>query len=133
MMIWPETLPENCPPDDARQRTVHVYLLVSIPIAPDDFLSLRQRYPEHSFPNSEIECQANGISVFENINHLQRVQRRVRRLRNRVIGVCRITPDMGVLKPTHSQFGNSHRTWWFPIGIKPSDHVEFFDKREDRV
>jgi hypothetical protein len=129
-MKWPDHFPENCPPDDAAPSEVIVFMLVSSPVSPTDFQSLRQRMLDKKFPTPELECQACGLSVFEEISHVERVRRRVRRLRDRVIGQCRLTPDMGVLKPTRSQFGNSHRTWWIPQGLQP---WEFFSVLESEA
>jgi hypothetical protein len=127
-MKWPEHFPENCPPDDAEDPlAVNVYMLVSTPIAPIDFQTLSERMPDKIFSTLELYCQAHGLSVFINVNHIQQVQHRVRRLRERKIGQCTLTADMGVIKPTHSQFGHSHRTWWIPEGISPWEHFHVWE------
>jgi hypothetical protein len=95
----------------------HVYLLVHSPIVAADFDSLRTRQPQTSFPTAELECQAHGISVFEQIEHIRRVKRRVRWLRNRAIALGQLDAETGVVKPTSSQFGDSHRTWWRPTTV----------------
>ena len=97
MTIWPDHFPEACPPEDAKYLSVKVYMLVHSPIRPEDFLSLRERHPNSMFPDAELECQACGVSVFEKIEHIQRVQRRVKRLRRHAIGVCTLIPAMGVM------------------------------------
>lgn len=79
-----------------------------------DFDSLKMRHPDQTFSTTELECQAHGISVFEQIEHVRRVKSRVRRLRDHSIAVGQLTTDSGVIKPTSSQFGDSHRTWWIP-------------------
>lgn len=118
-MQWPDNFPDACPPEDAQLQSISAYLLVHSPILPTDFHSLKQRHPEQTFPNLELECQAYGLSVFEKIEHLRRVRSRVRRLRHRAIAVGNLTPEAGVVKPTSSRFGDSHRTWWVPIDVKP--------------
>lgn len=118
-MMWPKSFPPHYPPTDAAVATLHVYLLVHSPIEPSDFSTLKMRQPEQHFPTAELECQAHGLSVFEQIEHVRRVRNRVRRLRDHSIAVGRLTADTGVVKPTSSQFGDSHRTWWIPLQIRP--------------
>lgn len=122
-MHWPNDFPENCPPNDAQARSIIVYMLISTPIDVEkDFLPLYDRQPKGQANLREDAwrwCQAKGLSVFENKEHLRSIQGNVRRFKNHQIGRFRITPAMGVLKPTSSLYGDSHRTWWFPVGIKP--------------
>lgn len=103
-------------------------MLVHSPINPEDFLSFRERHPNKRFLDAELECQAYGLSVFENIEHIKRVRSRIKRLRNHTIGTCILNPDMGVIKPTKSQFGNSHRTWWIPIGMEPWKYFQIIEE-----
>lgn len=130
-MQWPKSFPNDCPPEDARSLVMPVYLLVQSPIETADFDSLKTRHPQRSFPTAELECQAHGISVFAHIEHVRRVQRRVRRLRDRSIAVGQLGPETGVIKPTASQFGNSHRTWWIPLNIKPWALFEIVEPAEE--
>jgi hypothetical protein len=129
-MKWPDHFPENCPPEDAETSDATVYMLVSSPISSTDFQTLIERMPNKKFPTPELHCQSCGLSVFEDIRHVERVRRRVRRLRNRVIGQGKLTPETGVIKPTHSQFGNSHRTWWIPVGVKPWEFFSLLENEE---
>ena len=118
-MTWPDHFPEDCPPEDTSQGSFRVYYLANSPIQPKNFESLKERNPRFS-GTSEQECQACGLSIYEEIDDIRRTRRRVKRLRNRVIAVGTITtPQMGVIKPTSSRHGNSHRTWWVPIEIEP--------------
>ena len=114
-MMWPPSFPKHCPPLDAKVLALRVYLLVHSPIDECDFDSLKIRQPEQIFPTPELECQAHGLSVFEQIEHVRRVKSRVRRLRDHAIAAGQLNPDMGVIKPTSSQFGGSHRIWWIPV------------------
>jgi hypothetical protein len=116
--MWPPSFPMHCPPLDAKVLALRVYLLVHSPIDEGDFDSLKMRQPGQIFPTPELECQAHGLSVFEQIEHVRRVKSRVRRLRDHAIATGQLSPDTGVIKPTSSQFGDSHRTWWIPIGIQ---------------
>lgn len=118
-MNWPDTLPDNCPPDDADLSFVTVYMLTSNPIGQDDFRSLRERNPNQQFDKLELEYQAHGLSVYEKIEHIKRTRQRVRRLRKCVISWAELQPEHGRTKPTPSKFGNSHRTWWVPLEVAP--------------
>lgn len=129
-MMWSPSFPENCPPLDAQFLALRVYLLVHSPIERNDFDTLKLRQPEQTFPTAELECQAHGLSVFEQIEHVQRVKNRVRRLRDRSIAVGHLTADTGVIKPTSSQFGDSHRTWWIPVHIQPWALFEIVEHME---
>lgn len=129
-MQWPTHFPPHCPPLDAQPVTVVVYMLVSSPINPMDFLPLYDRDPAQSFPSSELLCQAHGLSVFEDVQDVDRVRRRVKRLRDQVIAQGDLTPDVGVLKPTNSRFGNSHRTWWVSAGVKPWLYFHMLTREE---
>ena len=129
-MIWPKSFPTNCPPTDASVPTLHVYLLVHSPIEQSDFVTLKMRQPEQAFPTVELECQAHGLSVFEQVEHVRRVRNRVRRLRGRAIAAGHLRADTGVIKPTSSQFGDSHRTWWIPLHIQPWTLFEIVEPME---
>jgi hypothetical protein len=118
-MLWPKSFPKACPPIDAKSPNLRVYLLVHPPIEIGDFDSLKKRQPDTIFATAEFECQAHGLSVFEQIEHVRRVQNRVRRLRAHAIAVGQLTAETGVIKPTSSQFGDSHRTWCIPEHVQP--------------
>ena len=100
-----------------------IYMLVSSPINIElDFLSLYERdisVQDRFSHEPGLLCQSRGLSVYEEKKDILRLRRRVRRLRNHAIGYRKITSDSGVIKPTSSRFGQSHRTWWVPVGVEP--------------
>lgn len=130
-MLWPKSYPDGCPPADAQSQQLRVNLLVQPPIKPADFDSLKTRQPQKSFLTDELECQAHGLSAFEQIEHVRRVKRRVRRLRNHAIAAGKLGSETGVVKPTSSQFGDSHRTWWIPIHVQPWTLFEIVEQAEE--
>jgi len=129
-MAFPDYFPEDCPPEDAVPASGTAYRLVGSPIAVDDFLSVRQRYPKRSFSNPEKECKVHGLSVYRNIDHAQKTREIIPALRDRFIGVCTLRPEYGALKPTPSRItGLSHCTWWVAVGVEP---WEFFQTLEEQ-
>jgi hypothetical protein len=128
-MKFPDSLPKNCPPKQAKSVEMQAYYLVSSPIVLEDFLSLSQRNPRRGYRSAEEECQANGLSVFGNINHIKRVRAGVKRLRDKSISVGNLTPECGVVRPTPSHSGSSHCTWWIAVGVEP---WQMFTIIEDR-
>ncbi|MFZ4662515.1 MAG: hypothetical protein ACOYNY_36240 [Caldilineaceae bacterium] len=117
-MKWPSYFPNHCPPEDAKPAVATVYMLVSSPLSPLDFRPLHEREPGQQFSSPDLLCQAHGLSVFEEIQDVDRVRRRVKRLRQQIIAQGQLTQEIGVIKPTSSRFGHSHRTWWVAEGVK---------------
>ncbi|NJL67943.1 MAG: hypothetical protein HC894_16570 [Microcoleus sp. SM1_3_4] len=63
-MHWPEYFPPDCPPNDAKEPHDRVYRLIQQDAATaDDFLTVRQLYPNRQFPDSEKECRSCALSV----------------------------------------------------------------------
>jgi hypothetical protein len=57
-MEWPDSFPPDCPPNDAKGPCDRVYRLIQQDSATaDDFLTVRQLYPNRQFPDSEKECR----------------------------------------------------------------------------
>lgn len=108
-MAYRESLPDGCPPEEAEEIVASriVYRLVrNAPPSCDDFRSQRAENPWGNFNVSE--CQARGLSVFENSSDAARLTRKGN-LRGRII--CRVTlaPGAGRVQKTGSR---SHYTWW---------------------
>lgn len=94
-------------------------------------MSLAQRRPNQNWSTVALECQAHGLSVFENPAHAQRVRKRVRRFRKHMLGIGELLPEHGVSKPTSSQFGNSHRTWWPVEGLHVWEMFQLVEENTD--
>lgn len=115
---------------DAKPAMVTVYMLASSPISPLDFRSLYEREPGQQFSSPDLLCQAHGLSVFEALQDVDRVRRRVKRLRHQVIAQGQLTENAGVIKPTSSRFGHSHRTWWVAEGVKAWLYFRILESKE---
>ena len=108
-MLYREFLPEDCPPEQASEITAPrlVYRLVRHnPPTDDDFRSQRAEKPQQHF--NVPECQARGVSVFDNYRAAARSSN-TRNLRG--TQVCRVIlgPGAGRIMKTGSP---SHYTWW---------------------
>lgn len=110
-MSYRDSLPIECPPDAADEITTTrtVFRLVRTdPPTSADFLSQRQEKPQQKFPGV-TECQACGLSVFEDRRDAEAKALKLQHLKNRKI--CRVTLNAGAgrIQPT---FQRSHHTWW---------------------
>ena len=120
-MQFPDYFPNNCPPDTAQEAFGEVYRLVdNDPPTASDFRSQREQHLNEPCPKNVTECQACGLSVFTSRDDIEFARRTVRRLRNKKIANGNLNSALGRILPTPSQnTGQSHHTWWFPIGIQP--------------
>lgn len=118
-MQWSDYFPPNCPPKDAREPSEQVYRLIQEDFpTTDDFLTVRQLYPNRQFPESEKECRACAISIFTSRNDVT-VHRRTGRFKNMKVAVANLTPDSGRIKHTPSLgTKNSHHSWWVPVSVE---------------
>lgn len=109
-MTYRETLPEDCPPDDAEEINAPrvVYRLVrNNPPTDGDFQSQRAERPDRVF-RDVTECRARGVSVFAS---LEAAEGRSTRGSLKGRAICRVVlgPGAGRIQPTGRR---SHHTWW---------------------
>ena len=109
-MSYLEPLPEQCPPDTAREilAQLDVFRLVRAnPPTIEDFRSQRALKPDATF--TVPECQARGLSVF--CERRDAVNRALKLPNLRGLLVCRVTLETGAGRI--QQTGQpSHHTWW---------------------
>jgi len=116
-MQWPEYFPENCPCEKCQPASELVFRLIeNHNPSQRDFKSYRELNPGKAAPDGD-ECRACGVSVYSDIDHIRRMQRRVNSQRNKRISRGQLTPEFGMIKKTSSRYGNSHLTWWIPFGV----------------
>ena len=106
-----EPLPDDCPPANAEEIVEPriVYRLVRIdPPSLDDFRSQRAENPAATF-RRVTECQARGVSVFMDIEDVNK-----RRERPRLSGtlICAVVLDKGAGRILQPNRKSSHCTWW---------------------
>ena len=118
-MDWPAHFPDDCPPDDAKPATGAAYRLTHNPFESRDFWTKREEHPEKRFPDPIRECQANGLSIFRNVEDAKKLRRRVAYFRNNknAIAVGHLSPELGVTKSTGPDHRSSHCSWWVPVGV----------------
>ena len=115
-MEWPDFYPENCPPVEAEPASGTVYRLVrNDPAQVEDFLSTWEEFPGR-FPEPTIKN--SGLSVYTDLQDIERLKKRVKQLRNRKTAEGELNPTLGFILWTRAA-EISHHTWWIPIGAKP--------------
>ena len=108
-MSYRESLPEDCPPEEAEEITTVrdvLRLTKTNPATLDDFWSQRAEKPDVVF--SVTECQARGLSVFADRGDSERA-RKLPKLRGRLICRVQLETGAGRLQQTGKP---SHHTWW---------------------
>ena len=115
---WPDYFPEGCPPLEATSaRGVVLRVVANDPPSAQDFLAW---CVENGRLIKTKPCQSCSISVFDNMDGVRSLQRRVPAHRGKPVASGDLLESMGVTKPTPSRVSPSHRSWWLPDGIDPS-------------
>jgi len=115
LVSWPVYFPAECPPQDAAPSADAVFRLVQKDQPqPDDFLPW---CIENERMDKKKPCMSCGISVFDELADLRRMQRRVPSQRMKFVARGILHPELGVSKPTGKP---THRSWWMPEGADPS-------------
>lgn len=110
-MIYRETLPEGCPPDEADEITeprIVFRLVRTNQPSEDDFRSQRAEKPHNCFPGAS-ECMALGLSVYSDARGAKRAQR-YPNLRGTMI--CQVELDRGAGFIQQTGRRRAHYTWW---------------------
>lgn len=108
MPIYRETLPENCPPAQAKevqQPQVFYRLVKTNPPTDQDFDSARALKPSRKFRKTS-ECQARGLSIYLSPQQTEAMKHVVP-----AHLCCQITLSKGAGPILETQKG-SHHTWW---------------------
>ena len=109
-MLYRESLPPECPPNEAKDitsETICYRLVCNAPPTDDDFRSQRTLEPNRDFGVSE--CRTRGLSVFTQASDATRAARRSRNLRGAKLAQLTLNQGAGCIKQTGSR---SHHTWW---------------------
>lgn len=119
MTEWPDHYPPMCPPADARPaRGIFIRFVDAWPPEGEDTMSHvelrisgRRTFKSDSF--GDMECEASGYSVFEDIQSAKKAQKAMAPLRRKLAASIDVTGP-GVIKRTGRREG--HHTWWRPVG-----------------
>jgi hypothetical protein len=113
---WDETLPQGCPPKDAKppENKRFFRLVESIPPLESDFWSQRKHYPKKKFKTTE--CIARSCSIFTELNRCADI-RKLPLHKNKKVVELTLTPESGLIKNTgrHAY----HYSWWKVKGFNP--------------
>ena len=123
-MQFYDHLPSNCPPSKASQpEGIKVYCLVkNWPPSKDDFRSLKEKQPDKSFDNPELDCQSCGLSVYTDKKGIELARQVSRSLRKMEMAEGYLTKNTGKFQNTPSKkTGNTHYTWWPFKEINPCE------------
>lgn len=109
-MKWFESLPQHCPPEDAKECHGEYYRIANgDPATSPDFFSQRKLQPTKLFAGQGIdECITRAVSLFKDKHDAQR-RLKLPKFRHSVIAIVTLYPKDGAIKKT---FGDSHYSWW---------------------
>ena len=119
---WAKHFPTGCPPEDAKERKAHVFVLLKHDPPQDaDFRSHRDRDIWRPQPGDDPfdACKGCGLSCSATLEDARKMQALVPSLRKKLIAYGPPTP--GVVRDTKGPIvGLPHMTWWIPTGSTPS-------------
>ena len=107
---WFEELPEQCPPEDAKECNGIYYRIANgNPATSTDFFSQKKLQPDKVFIGKGIDdCIVKSISLFSDRKEIEK-RMKLPKFRKGVIAEVRLEPKDGLIKKT---FGNAHYSWW---------------------
>ena len=106
---WAETLPNDCPPEDALlpQNDNYYRLVKEIPPTDSDFWSHRKLYP--SKPFNINECITRACSLINNLKRCNNLTKLPPHKDKKVVQII-LPPESGLVKKTGAR--SSHFSWW---------------------
>lgn len=110
MNNWFEELPEQCPPEDAKEcNGVFFRIANGNPTTSADFFSQRKLQPSKIFKGEGIDdCIVKSISLFSDKKEIEK-RMKLPKFRKAVIAEVKLEPKDGKIKKT---FGVSHYSLW---------------------
>ena len=119
-MKFPDYFPEGCPPSDTIEEELSVYRIARYnPINIKDFQVNFIKTPG----KFDHDVRAYGLSVYEDIESLEKCRSKVPGLRRRKhIYKATTKNEYGKIKRTPNEFGK-HITWWL---YEQTDPLEIF-------
>ena len=107
---WFEELPEQCPPEDAKECNGIYYRIANgNPATSADFFSQKRLQPDKIFTGEGIDdCIVKSISLFSDRKEIEK-RLKLPKFRKGVIAEVKLEPKDGMIKKT---FGYAHYSWW---------------------
>lgn len=121
-MKFPDTFPENCPPNDCIKCEGVFYHFVRREI--DD----PKNFVTHANRGVETSCKAHGLSLYRTLQAAKNLQG-MGVFKNRKIARGTLCPDCGKLKNTSRHKSEEHFTLWVYEGIQISTYFEIIGER----
>jgi hypothetical protein len=122
--MFHDHLPFGCPPIKAIEPDeITVYCLVKHDSPSlEDFKSLKERKPDTTFNDPELDCQSCGLSVYTDAKGIELAKNVSRSLRKMKMARGVLTKKAGKIQNTPSKrTGNTHHTWWPLKEINPCE------------
>lgn len=110
-MDWVETLPSQCPPEDAVPPEGVYYRAVSGDCTEDDFVPYARLYPTKKYVAAQA-CNARALSIFSDVKDCLDAMKlpSLQKLGKTCVAKITLTAKDGVIHKGHQQ--NSHYSWW---------------------
>ena len=107
---WFEELPEQCPPEDAKEcNGIYYRISNGNPATSTDFFSQKKLQSDKVFIGKGIDdCIVKSISLFSDRKEIEK-RMKLPKFRKGVIAEVRLEPKDGMIKKT---FGAAHYSWW---------------------
>lgn len=125
--VWPDDLPDQCPPAAATPATGVTYRIVKHdPPSPSDFMRPRDLPRKAVIPHDEM-CAYSALSTFADLSDVKLGIRLIPGFSKRKIAVGVLSEETGVTLGSPSVVNRvvpptilkSHRDWWVCLGITP--------------
>lgn len=134
LLEFPKFYPPNCPEEGFEPASGTVYRLVlNNPVQAEDFESpFEEKSQRFKNKPNKIKCRSCGLSVHTNPQDSETLKKWVGKLRNAQIAKGELNTTLGVIKYTPStKSGESHVSWWVPVGAEPWAVFEVVEEKND--
>lgn len=121
---WKETLPEDCPPADAKSPNNESFyrLVTQAPPLESDFYSNRKLFPLMRFNTSE--CVARSVSIFNCIKSCRQI-RKLPAHKNKLVAKLTLPVEAGLIKKSGRP---KHYSWWIRKDFNPIEFLEIVNE-----
>lgn len=119
-MHWAETLPPDCPPEEAFSPSGEVFyrLIEGAQPSAKDFYSHSKLKPNIIYPD---ECIAKAVSLYDNKDSCKQIRclPYTKKFKNKLMIEITLTSECGAIKQTSN---DRHFSWWLSNSYDPLLH-----------